>query len=337
MPRRDRLALAFLTDDLRAPDIGDILVLRATDASLATVLAPERLVFEQSFRPIHDALATAGLRVTERATAPAAMAIVHLTRSRTENLGNIARALALLDPGAVLAIDGAKTDGIDSLARLVSTHLPLTGQFTKAHGRTIWLTRPDPLPPVAADWAAAAAPAPNTAGFLTEAGLFSPDAPDAGSLALAAQFDGRIKGRVADLGAGWGWLAQAALARSPGITALALFEAEGRALAAAHHNVTDPRAVFHWADVRTLPRMTPPFDLVLMNPPFHQGRGAEPDLGAAFIATAARILKPSGRLLMVANRQLPYEAVLTEAFVKWERLSENGLYKVIAADRPRKP
>ena len=49
---------------------------------------------------------------------------------------------------------------------------------------------------------------------------------------------------------------------------------------------------------------------MIMNPPFHQGRAAEPDLGAAFIAAAARILKPHGRLMMVANRQLPYEAAL---------------------------
>ena len=80
----------------------------------------------------------------------------------------------------------------------------------------------------------------------------------------------------------------------------------------------------------------PPCDAVIANPPFHQGRAAEPDLGAAFIAAAARILKPSGQLFLVANRQLPYEAVLAIAFREWEKLSEDGTYKVMHASRPRR-
>ena len=75
---------------------------------------------------------------------------------------------------------------------------------------------------------------------------------------------------------------------------------------------------------------------MIANPPFHQGRAAEPDLGAAFIAAAARILKPSGQLFLVANRQLPYEAVLAIAFREWEKLSEDGTYKVMHASRPRR-
>ena len=56
----------------------------------------------------------------------------------------------------------------------------------------------------------------------------------------------------------------------------------------------------------------------------------------AFIAAAARILKPGGRLLMVANRQLPYEAELTARFRKWERLHEDGIYKVVMAQGPKR-
>jgi 16S rRNA (guanine1207-N2)-methyltransferase len=79
-----------------------------------------------------------------------------------------------------------------------------------------------------------------------------------------------------------------------------------------------------------------PYDAVIANPPFHQGRAAEPDLGAAFVAAAARILGPRGELFLVANRQLPYEAVLSLAFRDWEKLSEDATYKVIRAERPRR-
>ena len=166
--------------------------------------------------------------------------------------------------------------------------------------------------------------------------MFSPDHADPGSRRLAAAVAGRLSGRVADLGAGWGWLAGAVLAGAPAIAELDLHEGEALALDTARANVRDPRARFHWTDVARLGPGAPPCDAVIANPPFHQGRAAEPDLGAAFIAAAARILKPSGQLFLVANRQLPYEAVLAIAFREWEKLSEDGTYKVMHASRPRR-
>ncbi len=337
MSRTDRLVQAILSGDLDIPESGDILVIRGASGLLADVVEPVRLIFEQSFRPTHDALGRAGLRVTPCAEGPAMLAVVTLTRSRAENLGNVARALALLPCGATLVLDGAKTDGVDSLARQVGAALPLSGRYAKSHGLLAWLIRPAILPAAVAEWAAGAAPSRNSDGHLTAPGLFSPEGPDPGSRRLAAALDGRLKGRVADLGAGWGWLASEALARCPAITAIDLFDAEARAVDCARANVADPRATFHWADVRILGKPAESYDAVIANPPFHQGRAAEPDIGAAFIAAAARVMKASGRLLMVANRQLPYEAALDVAFARWERLSEDKLYKVLAADRPRKP
>jgi len=59
-------------------------------------------------------------------------------------------------------------------------------------------------------------------------------------------------------------------------------------------------------------------------------------LGAGFIAAAARIVKPQGRFFMVANRQLPYEAALDAAFARWEKIAEDGAFKMFRADRPRR-
>ena len=337
MPQVDRLALAVQSRALALPQSGAVVVLRAVPSPFLQLIPAPRLRCEQSFRPLHDALAAAGHAVAPRAQGPAAMVVVNLTRSRAENLGNIARGLDLLAPGAALVVAGAKSEGVDSLARQVARAFSLAGAFVKAHGRVFWLARPDPLPDVVAAWARDAAPARNPDGFLTAPGMFSPERIDPGSRRLAAALAGRVAGRVADLGAGWGWLAQAALASGPAIAELDLYEAEHLALEAARVNVADPRARFHWSDVTTLGRRVAPYDAVISNPPFHQGRAAEPDLGAAFIAAAARILTPAGRLLMVANRQLPYEATLDAAFRHWEKLSEDGAYKVMAAERPRRP
>ena len=146
---------------------------------------------------------------------------------------------------------------------------------------------------------------------------------------LAAALPDRLPTRIVDLGAGWGWLSAQALAR-PGIEVIHLVEADHAALESAKDNITDPRAVFHWADARdfTLPD---PVNGVIMNPPFHDGRVADPRIGGDFIAAAARLLTGAGRLWMVANRHLPYETVLTQHFAQVTELRGDNRFKVIEA------
>ncbi len=235
----DRLAVAVQARALPLPAEGTVLVLRATPSPFLDLVPPEQLRCEQTFRPDHDALAARGHAVSAKAEGPAAMVVVNLTRSRTETLGNIARGIGLLDPGGTLVIAGAKSDGVDSVARMVSRHLTVEGTFVKAHGRVVWLLRPETLPSAVEKWERDALPRENADGFLTGPGMFSPDHADPGSRRLAAELDGRLSGRVADLGAGWGWLTAAALERAAGITEIDLYEAEALALDAARANVPD--------------------------------------------------------------------------------------------------
>ncbi len=61
-----------------------------------------------------------------------------------------------------------------------------------------------------------------------------------------------------------------------------------------------------------------------MNPPFHAGRSADPTMGQGFIAAAAKRLKPGGKLLLVANRQMPYEAGLKALFKSVQPLEDDA-------------
>ena len=73
-----------------------------------------------------------------------------------------------------------------------------------------------------------------------------------------------------------------------------------------------------------------------MNPPFHVGRDGNPALGQSFIRAAAKLLKPSGRLWMVANRHLPYEQVLDDSFRDVSALPASGGFKLFKASRPKR-
>ena len=141
-----------------------------------------------------------------------------------------------------------------------------------------------------------------------------------------------IQGLVADLGAGWGYLSRAILARD-GVKSLELIEAEAVALDCARANIVDPRATFVWADAISY-RSPKLWDLVVMNPPFHAGREAEASLGMGFIKAAHRGLANSGQLLMVANRHLPYEPLLKSLFKQVETLGSDSAFRVTRAAYP---
>ncbi|MBC8125652.1 MAG: class I SAM-dependent methyltransferase [Gloeobacteraceae cyanobacterium ES-bin-144] len=169
--------------------------------------------------------------------------------------------------------------------------------------------------------------------FTVQAGVFSSDHIDPGSQLLVDHLPASLRGVVADLGAGWGFLSDAALHRCPRIERIDLFEADTRALDCARRNLAHhTREIhFHWHDVTTgLPEK---YDTILMNPPFHTGQATNIDLGRAFLKTAIYSLKRGGKMLLVANRQLPYEAVLEASGLAWRKTAENSTYKILSADK----
>ena len=87
-----------------------------------------------------------------------------------------------------------------------------------------------------------------------------------------------------------------------------------------------------WRDLLTEP-VARSYDVVVMNPPFHQGRAAEPSIGEGMIRAASAALKPGGRLWLVANRGLPYEATLQKGFARLGEAVRDGQFKVLWAVR----
>ena len=333
MPLNSRLSklLDTVTDAL--PISGPILIIRATDNPAYHTHDPELFHCIKSFKPSYDSLERAGLSAFEALPGNATAAIVELTRSKPENLANIAKAYAALKSEATLYIDGAKTDGIDSILKAIKKLTTIDGSFAKAHGKTIWLVKnKDEIPFL--DWLNLVGCANNKDGYWTVPGIFSAHTIDPASAMLCDNITAPLKGKGADLGAGWGYLSHHALQTYPEITQIDLFEAEQISLNCAQKNITDTRAQFHWQDILTMPA-TATYDFILMNAPFHVSRKADPSIGRDFIAKAAKLLNPKGRLWMVANKQLPYEASLDAHFNTWSYNTQSTQFKIIHARRPK--
>lgn len=324
-----RLSLALEEGEITLPPSGRILCLRARADSDLAYLPKDRCVVEQGFFPDYQFLQARGWECTVAANGEFSAAIVFLTRSKAESRFLIARALEVTAGGPVL-VDGQKTDGVDGVLKDCRKHGANIGPvFSKSHGKLFAVfAKPEDFTP----WLEADKHFVD-ARFHTRSGAFSAEAVDKGSAALVAALPSNLAGRVADLGAGWGYISWHVL-QHPDVTECHLVEAENIALECARRNVLDPRAQFHWADATEF-RAIRGFDNVVCNPPFHTGRAVDAELGRAFIRTAASILSPSGALWLVANRHLPYEETLDQAFGKVEEVAGDRSFKVFRAIKPR--
>lgn len=281
-------------------------------------------------KPARDHFAGLGYACNTAPEGRYGAALVCLPRAKTLARALISEAADVTD-GPVI-VDGLKTDGIESALKACRARAPCHGPVNKAHGKLFWM---DPAPPLD-DWRAGP-PQDIGDGFVTAPGVFSADGIDPASRALADNLPETLGAHVIDLGAGWGYLSARALERDT-IRQIDLIEADHAALDCARLNVGDGRARLFWEDALRW-RPEHPADTVLMNPPFHTGRNADPALGRAFIAAAAQMLKPSGQLWMVANRHLPYERTLADHFAEHaEAPGGDTRFKLLHARRPlRKP
>jgi 16S rRNA (guanine1207-N2)-methyltransferase len=70
------------------------------------------------------------------------------------------------------------------------------------------------------------------------------------------------------------------------------------------------------------------FDMIISNPPFHDGLQTSLEAAQTLIRGAVRHLNSGGELRIVANAFLPYPQVLDETFGFHEVIAQTGRFKV---------
>ena len=257
---------------------------------------------EQTFKPFADELASAGASFAGSADGKGLVLLLP-PRQRDEARVLLAQAVRRAGNGGVVVAcqpnnEGARSGEAD-LARLAGNVQSRSKHKCRVYWCRIDDARVDRM--LLDGWQALDAPRPIADGrWTSRPGLFAWDRVDAASALLVERLPAGLHGRVADLGAGYGYLAAEVVRRCADVEAIDLYEAEQRAEEPARANLAqacrdagrDVAVAFHWHDVAR--GLADRYDAIVSNPPFHQGRADQPELGRAFIEVAAAALEADG-------------------------------------------
>ena len=74
-------------------------------------------------------------------------------------------------------------------------------------------------------------------------------------------------------------------------------------------------------------------DLVLLNPPFHDGTAIDATLVHGLLDAASRVLRPGGQLWMVHNSHLRYRAELERRVGPARQRARDRRFTILSAER----
>ncbi|MDP4546688.1 MAG: methyltransferase [Marinobacter sp.] len=138
--------------------------------------------------------------------------------------------------------------------------------------------------------------------------------------------------RVLDLACGNGVLGLTALACRADIS-LEFSDVSSQAVASVRHNLNhcgySERAQLHHTD--GVPKDSGKYQLILLNPPFHEGGVVGDHIALRLFEEAAEHLAADGRVLMVGNRHLGYHRTLKRYFRTVEQRAASPRFVVFEA------
>ncbi|MGC8119352.1 class I SAM-dependent methyltransferase [Marinobacter sp. VGCF2001] len=167
--------------------------------------------------------------------------------------------------------------------------------------------------------------------------VFARDKLDIGTRELLPWVPGAVgqitsSGRVLDLACGNGVLGLTALASGQSVD-VHFSDVSSQAIASVEHNLEQSlgrKNAFLWHRDGLAEDM-PDFDLILLNPPFHE-RGVVGDhIALRLFSGAAKHLAPGGRVLVVGNRHLGYHRSLRQYFNRVEQRAASPKFVVFEA------
>lgn len=263
--------------------------------------------------------------------------VLFLPKGKQRLLAQLQLLAGRIPTGTRLVVIGAIDIGIKSAGKKIADYCDNVQKMDAARHCQAWSGKLQDLPLVELDSLFTSWPLEINDKILSISslpGVFSDGRLDTGSRLLMETLEKQRddlphKAKVLDFGCGSGVLSTAIgnLLPNASITAV---DNDAFALLAANKTFQK-----NSINAKTQPTATPTdlngqYQLIISNPPFHQGTSQSTAITIAFIQRLSELLAPRGQAWVVANRFLNYEDICEQARLNVNREAENRAYKILA-------
>ncbi|MDR2216985.1 MAG: 16S rRNA (guanine(1207)-N(2))-methyltransferase RsmC [Yokenella regensburgei] len=254
--------------------------------------------------------------------------IYYWPKNKPEAQFQLMNILSLLPVGTDVFVVGENRSGVRSAEQMLAEYCPLN-KIDSARRCGLYHGRLEKQPTFDANayWGEYTHDALT---IKTLPGVFSRDGLDVGSQLLLSTLTPHTKGKVLDVGCGAGVLAVSLASHSPKVR-LTLCDVGAAAVEASKATLAANGIEGEVLASNVFSEINGRFDMIISNPPFHDGLQTSLDAAQTLIRGAVRHLNSGGELRIVANAFLPYPKVLDETFGFHEVLAQTGRFKVYRA------
>lgn len=254
--------------------------------------------------------------------------IYYWPKNKPEAQFQLMNILSLLPVGTDVFVVGENRSGVRSAEQMLAEYCPLN-KIDSARRCGLYHGRLEKQPTFDANayWGEYTHDALT---IKTLPGVFSRDGLDDGSQLLLSTLTPHTKGKVLDVGCGAGVLAVSLASHSPKVR-LTLCDVGAAAVEASKATLAANGIEGEVLASNVFSEINGRFDMIISNPPFHDGLQTSLDAAQTLIRGAVRHLNSGGELRIVANAFLPYPKVLDETFGFHEVIAQTGRFKVYRA------
>lgn len=161
-------------------------------------------------------------------------------------------------------------------------------------------------------------------------GVFSAAELDVGTALLLSTLERPLKGRVLDMGCGAGVIGSYIKQHNPSVN-LVMTDIHALAIASAERTLAENQLEADVLASNVFSQIEGKFDLIISNPPFHDGVDTAFRAVSELIQQAKWHLNEGGELRIVANAFLPYADLLDQHFGSHQVLAKTNKFKVYSA------
>ncbi|EFQ4789200.1 16S rRNA (guanine(1207)-N(2))-methyltransferase RsmC [Salmonella enterica] len=251
--------------------------------------------------------------------------IYYWPKNKPEAQFQLMNILSLMPSGVDVFVVGENRSGVRSAEQMLADYAPLN-KVDSARRCGLYHGRLEKQPQFSLEswWAEYSI---DGLTIKTLPGVFSRDGLDAGSQLLLSTLTPHTKGKVLDVGCGAGVLSAALASHSPKVR-LTLCDVSAPAVEASRATLAANGLDGEVFASNVFSEVKGRFDMIISNPPFHDGMQTSLDAAQTLIHGAVRHLNSGGELRIVANAFLPYPKILDETFGFHDVIAQTGRFKV---------